>query len=180
MKYLKQYNRQIWQYDLNRLIRTYYRKKEDWKDTEIGSSNTNRIRPSKITKEKFTNELVENSQWLINIPRQKKQNNFGIKYGNQKNIRKRPIVQIQWKVLQGLEEGLEPEIHKDHSRKYRVGKRQPIMACIESGFKHSHLSMKNRLDNLEVASISEWMTTGRLLWLRRTQKKESFVVNIDR
>ena len=76
---------------MNGQIKMYWRKKGDLKDTETRSSNTNKAENSKITKENSTNKMVENARGQTNNRTQKKQNNFGVKYGNRKNVTERLI-----------------------------------------------------------------------------------------
>ena len=55
------------------------------------------------------------------------------------------------KDLEGLEEGLETNIHIDSLwttfKKYQIGKLQAIMTEIDSKSKHSPLTMTNRLSD---------------------------------
>ena len=53
---------------------------------KTGSNNISKTRHFKIRKENSANRLVESTPSQISNWRQKKQNNFGIKYGEEKSI----------------------------------------------------------------------------------------------
>ena len=55
-----------------------------------GSNNSDKTGHSKTKKENSTSKYVENAQKLTNNQMQRKQNNFGAKYGNGENITEKP------------------------------------------------------------------------------------------
>ena len=59
------------------------------KDTETGSSNSNKEGLSKINK-KSVNKLVDETLEQTNEQNQTKPNNFGVNYGNRMNIKEMP------------------------------------------------------------------------------------------
>ena len=73
---------------------------------------------------------------------QKKPNDFGLKYGNQKkHNEKADWISNMTKELEGLEEGPKAEIyidlHKTTLKKHQIGKRQAMMEYMVSGSRNS-------------------------------------------
>ena len=75
---------------------------------------------------------------------QKKPNDFGLKYGNQK--KKKNNIKAEWinnmtRELEGLKEGPKAEIYidlfKTTVKKYQTGKRQAMMEYMVSGSRNS-------------------------------------------
>ena len=75
---------------LKRINQKILAKEGNLKHTVIVSSNTNKTRLSKITKENSSNKLEGNVQRHTKNQMQRKQNHFRVKYGNGKNITVRP------------------------------------------------------------------------------------------
>ena len=72
---------------------------------------------------------------------QKKPNDFGVKYGNQKHNEKAEWINNITRELEGIEEGPKAEIHIDllkmTLKKYQTGKRQAVMEYMVSDSRNS-------------------------------------------
>ena len=145
-------------------LKRYWQKKEDLKDNETGSSNTDKTGHFKTMKENCTKsyeyqqlDVKEPKQFLSKIWKQKELNRkeYLIYYmvNNFKNFKK----VRRWKYSR---------IHSEqHSKKYQIGKRLTMIAYMDDGLKkfssiHHRMVLKmNRW--LEEPDISEWMTNGK-------------------
>ena len=85
---------------------------------------------------------MENAQGYTNNQMQRKQNNFGIKYGNGKNITEKQNGLTTWeKSYKNWKKALRRKYtsipSEQHSKKYQIRKCQAMMAYMDSRVKNS-------------------------------------------
>ena len=102
--------------------------------TETWSSNAKKTGSSKITKENSSNKSIENAQRQTNQWMQMKQTNFGVKYGNRKNITERLNCKLSKKDLRG--KYIWSHLGQ-YSRKNQIEKHLDMMEYMDSGLKDS-------------------------------------------
>ena len=114
------------------------------------------------------------------------QNNFGIKYGNRKNIAGSPNGLIRWKKnykesKKALRRTYTWNRSEQHSENYRIGKHQAIMEYMDSGFENSHASTMDLSLQLNIcleeAKIPKWMTNMKLILSTKTPQTGAIPIN---
>ena len=108
---------------------------------------------------------------------QKKPNDFGLQYGNQKHYKKAKWINNMTKESEGLEESTKVELRRftqNNTKKYQTGKRLAMMKYIDSGSRNSpHLRQTStRNEHMPTRTTRTWMDDQRKYHIDQRKGKQ--------